>query len=181
MGFCFLNNVAVGAAHALAQPEIERVAILDFDVHHGNGTEAIFSDDTRVLLCSTFQHPFYPHTGSRSERGHIVNVALAAATGSAGFRHAVEDQWIPAIDRFKPQVIYVSAGFDAHVRDPLGGLALTESDFGWISERIVSLSDAHAGGRIVSCLEGGYDLDTLGACAATHVRALARLSGPAPS
>jgi acetoin utilization deacetylase AcuC-like enzyme len=175
MGFCFLNNIAVGAAHALTRPEIGRVAILDFDVHHGNGTEAIFADDDRVLLCSTFQHPFYPYTGSRSEPDHIVNVTLPPATGSAEFRQAVEERWIPAIDRFEPQMLFVSAGFDAHVGDPLGGLALTESDFGWISDRIVELADAHSEGRVVSSLEGGYDLGSLGRSVAAHVRALARL------
>lgn len=175
MGFCFLNNVAVGAAQALASPEIERVAILDFDVHHGNGTEDIFRDDESVLLCSTFQHPFYPFTGSRSEPGHIVNVALPAATGSAGFREAVENRWIPELESFEPQILFVSAGFDAHIRDPLGGLALTEADFSWISERIVELAGKYCRGRVVSCLEGGYDLASLGPSVAAHVRALAQL------
>lgn len=176
MGFCFFNNIAVGAAHALSHEGIERVAILDFDVHHGNGTEDIFADDSRVLMCSTFQHPFYPFTGTRSEPGHIVNAPLDAATGGPEFRRAVEEQWVPEIERFAPQVIFVSAGFDAHVGDPLGGLALTDADFAWVSDRIVELADAHSDGRIVSSLEGGYDLGSLGASVATHVRSIARLS-----
>ena len=175
MGFCFLNNIAVAAAHALVQPGIERVAILDFDVHHGNGTEDIFATDQRVLLCSTFQHPFYPYTGSRSEPGHIINVPLPAASGSAAFRQAVEEHWVPAITSFEPQLLFVSAGFDAHVDDPLAGLALTDADFGWISDRIVALAGEFCSGRVVSSLEGGYELNALGASVAAHVRALARL------
>jgi acetoin utilization deacetylase AcuC-like enzyme len=175
MGFCFLNNVAVAAAHAMQAHGLERVAILDFDVHHGNGTEDIFEEDGRVLLCSTFQHPFYPFTGSATESGHIVNVPLPPATAGAEFRRIVEASWVPAIDRFLPQMILVSAGFDAHAADPIGGLALGEADFAWISEQIVGLAEAHCGGRVVSTLEGGYDLDALGASVAAHIRALAHV------
>jgi acetoin utilization deacetylase AcuC-like enzyme len=155
MGFCFLNNVAVGAAHALAAGGIERVAILDFDVHHGNGTEDIFVNDERVLLCSTFQHPFYPFTGSAANTRHIVNVPLPAASGGSEFRAGIEEHWLPAIERFAPGMFFVSAGFDGHVTDPLGGLSLTEADFRWVSDRIVELAAQSARGRIVSCLEGG--------------------------
>ena len=175
MGFCFFNNIAVGAAHALANREIERVAILDFDVHHGNGTEEIFESDERVLLCSTFQHPFYPYTGARSDGRHIVNVPLPALSGGSEFRRGIESHWLPAIERFSPDLIFVSAGFDAHVSDPLGGLSLSEADFGWVTDRIVELAMESAGGRIVSCLEGGYALEALGVSAAAHVRSLAGL------
>ena len=174
MGFCFFNSVAVAAAHALARG-VERVAILDFDVHHGNGTEAIFENDERVLLCSAFQHPFYPFTGSESEPGHIVNVPLAAGTAGDGFRQAVDRHWTPAIERFSPDLIVVSAGFDGHALDPLAGLALTEDDYGWISERIVGFADTCADGRVISCLEGGYALHPLGVCVTRHIRTLARI------
>jgi len=175
MGFCFLNNVAVGAAEALATKGIDRVAILDFDVHHGNGTENIFREDERVLLCQTYQHPYYPFTGEHSDAGHIINAPLTAASGTSEFREAVNTHWVPAIESFSPQMIFISAGFDARAGDPLGGLALVDEDFQWVTARIVELAAAHAKGRIVSCLEGGYDLDTLGASTAAHVRTLASL------
>jgi acetoin utilization deacetylase AcuC-like enzyme len=175
MGFCYYNNIAVAAAHALASGAVERVAILDFDVHHGNGTEDIFLRDDRVLLCSSYQHPFYPYTGAPSQPGHIANVPLSAGTRGSEFRKAIEAQWFPEIDRFAPQLILVSAGFDAHAGDPLAQLLLTVDDYTWITRRILELAEKHAAGRIVSSLEGGYALDALAASACAHVQALARL------
>lgn len=175
MGFCYYNNIAVAAAHALASGAVERVAILDFDVHHGNGTEEIFLHDDRVLLCSSYQHPFYPYTGAPSQPGHIANVPLPAGTRGSEFREAIESLWLPEIDRFSPQLIFVSAGFDAHAGDPLAQLLLTADDYTWITERIVEQANRHAEGHIVSSLEGGYALDALAASACAHVRTLARL------
>jgi acetoin utilization deacetylase AcuC-like enzyme len=175
MGFCYYNNIAVAAAHALSSGAVQRVAVLDFDVHHGNGTEEIFLHDDSVLLCSSYQHPFYPYTGAPSEPGRIANVPLPAGTRGADFRQAIEAHWLPEIDRFAPQLIFVSAGFDAHAGDPLAQLLLTVDDFTWITHRIVELAQKHANGRVVSSLEGGYDLDALAACACAHVQALAGL------
>ena len=173
MGFCLFNNAAVGAAHALAAHGLQRVAILDFDVHHGNGTQAAFATEARVLFASSHQSPLYPGTGAASETGvgNIVNMPLAAGTEGAGFRAA----WNGAFDRvesFHPELIVVSAGFDAHRRDPLAGLALVEEDFAWITRRIVGVADGSCAGRVVSTLEGGYDMDALAASAAAHVAAL---------
>ena len=175
MGFCYYNNIAVAAAHALSNGAVKRVAILDFDVHHGNGTEEIFLHDDRVLLCSSYQHPFYPYTGAPSEPGRIANVPLPAGTGGAEFRQAIEAHWLPEIDRFAPQLIFVSAGFDAHAGDPLAQFLLAVDDYTWITHRIVELAKKHALGRVVSSLEGGYDLDALAACACAYVQALAGL------
>jgi len=175
MGFCYYNNIAVAAAHALAGGAVERVAILDFDVHHGNGTEEIFLQDDRVLLCSSYQHPFYPYTGAPSVPGHIANVPLPAGTRGSEFRKAIEEQWLPEIDRFSPQIIFVSAGFDAHAGDPLAQLLLADNDYTWITQRIVDLAKKHADGRIVSSLEGGYSLEALAASACAHVQVLAGL------
>jgi acetoin utilization deacetylase AcuC-like enzyme len=172
MGFCLFNNVAVGAAHAMAAHGIERVAIVDFDVHHGNGTENIFSPDPRVLMVSTFQHPLYPYSGFDHPAANMVNVPLAAGTGSDGFRDAVRDHWLPALDRHRPQIIYVSAGFDAHREDPLAGLELTEADYAWVTRELIAVAARHAQGRIVSTLEGGYALSALGRSAAEHIREL---------
>jgi acetoin utilization deacetylase AcuC-like enzyme len=175
MGFCYYNNIAVAAAHALASGAVERVAVLDFDVHHGNGTEEIFLSDDRVLLCSSYQHPFYPYTGAPSISGHIANVPLPAGTRGPDFRAAIAAQWLPEIERFAPQLIFVSAGFDAHAGDPLAQLLLTVDDYTWITEQILDLADKHARGRVVSSLEGGYALDALAASACEHVRTLAKL------
>ena len=172
MGFCIFNNVAVGAAHALETHGLDRVAILDFDVHHGNGTEDIFVDDDRVMLCSSFQHPYYPGTGANSGNAHIIPTPLPARTAGAAFRAAIERTWFPALERFEPELIIISAGFDAHVDDPLAYLELVEDDYTWITQRIRELADAYAGGRIVSALEGGYNLDALGRSAVAHVKAL---------
>ena len=172
MGFCIFNNVAIGAAHAIAAHGLERVAILDFDVHHGNGTEDAFHEDPRVMLCSTFQHPYYPYSGADSGNDHIVNVPLPAMTDGRGFRAAVERHWIPALDAFRPQLVMVSAGFDAHRDDPLAYLKLDDEDYRWVTERLVEVAERHAGGRVVSTLEGGYNTDALGRCAVEHLRVL---------
>jgi len=172
MGFCVFNNVAVGAAHALEHYGLARIAILDFDVHHGNGTEDMFGDDPRVMFCSTFQHPYYPFCGADSGSDHVINVPLPAMTGSEGFRAAVERFWMPALARFEPQLIFVSAGFDAHREDPLAHLRLEDEDYDWVTRRIVQVAERHAGGRIVSTLEGGYNTASLARSAVAHVRAL---------
>jgi acetoin utilization deacetylase AcuC-like enzyme len=174
-GFCIFNNVAVGAAHAMAKHGIERVAIIDFDVHHGDGTENIFKDHPGVMLCSTFQHPFYPYKGADSRTDRMVNVPLPPLTDGKGFRTVVEKEFAPALDRFKPQMIFVSAGFDAHAQDPLAELRLVRDDYLWITEFIKQIARKHAGNRIVSALEGGYDLLSLADSATTHVKALADL------
>ncbi len=172
MGFCFFNSIAVAAAWALTQPDIERVAVLDFDVHHGNGTVDIFADDPRVLVCSSYQHPFYPHRMHDVVREHIVHTPLPEGTTGDEFRRAVEASWFRKIEAFAPQLVFISAGFDGHRLDPLGGLALTESDYDWITRQIVALSAGSAHGRIVSALEGGYDLAALASSAHTHIEAL---------
>jgi acetoin utilization deacetylase AcuC-like enzyme len=172
MGFCLYNSIAVGALTALARPEVERVAVLDFDVHHGNGTVDIFKNRPEVLVCSSFQHPFYPHRYGEIERPNIVNTPLPAGTGSSTFRAALERDWLPALERHAPQIIFVSAGFDAHRDDPLAGLELTEDDFRWVTRLIRNAADRFARGRIVSALEGGYDLSALAASVEAHVSEL---------
>lgn len=161
MGFCIFNNIAVGAAHALHKHRLERIAILDFDVHHGNGTENIFQDDPRVLFCSVFQHPYYPETPYLENRENIVNVPLPAYTRSETFREAITQSWIPAIDAFSPQLILVSAGFDGHASDDMAQFMLTESDYGWISGQLIELSKKHTSNRLVATLEGGYNTNAL--------------------
>jgi len=173
MGFCLFNNVAVGAAHALVAHGLERVAIVDFDVHHGNGTENIFSTDPRVLMVSTFQHPLYPYSGLDNPAANMVNIPLSAGTGSAGFRDAVRDHWLPALARHRPEIVYISAGFDAHREDPLAGLKLVDDDFGWVTRELIAVAAKYARGRIVSTLEGGYGLSALGRSVAEHIRELA--------
>ena len=175
MGFCLFGNAAVGAMHALEAHGLARVAIMDFDVHHGNGTQALIWDEPRVLFASTQQMPLYPGTGSPDERGahgQIVNVALRPGAGGAEFRAAMRDKVLPAIDAHAPELIIVSAGFDAHARDPLANLNLTEEDFAWATRELCRLADRHARGRLVSTLEGGYDLEALAASVAAHVRVL---------
>ncbi|MEJ2566372.1 MAG: histone deacetylase family protein [Gammaproteobacteria bacterium] len=175
MGFCLFNNVAVGVAHALAVHGLERVAIADFDVHHGNGTEDIFADDARVMLCSTFQHPFYPHSGAGGGNEHIINVPLRAGTNGVGFRAAVWEHWLPALEAFQPQMLFISAGFDAHVDDDMSGLALVEADYVWVTQKLKAVAQAWGNGRIVSVLEGGYDLSALGRSVAAHIKVLSGL------
>ena len=172
MGFCIFNNVAVGAAHAMAEHDIERVAILDFDVHHGNGTEDIFGTDARVLFCSTFQHLFYPHSGTAPTADHIINTPLAAGSGGKQFREVVETRWLPALEAFKPQLVMFSAGFDAHRDDDLAQLNFDESDYFWVTEQTMKVANRHAHGRVVSTLEGGYNLPALGRSVVAHIQAL---------
>ena len=172
MGFCIFNNIAVAAKHALEHHGLARVAIVDFDVHHGNGTEDIFSHDERVLMVGTFQHPFYPYSGTENPAPNMANVPLPAGTGSQGFREAVETVWLPALERFRPEMIFISAGFDAHVEDDMAMLRFTESDYGWVTTQLKAIADRYAQGRIVSVLEGGYALSALGRSAVMHLRAL---------
>lgn len=172
MGFCVFNGIAVAAVHALATTPAERVAILDFDVHHGNGTVAAFMDDPRVLVCSSFQYPHYPYRLQDVERSNIVNTPLPAHTRGTDYRRALERDWLPALERFHPDLILVSAGFDAHAADPLGDLLLTEDDFRWTADLIVASADSHAEGRVVSVLEGGYDLQALARSAAAYIARL---------
>jgi acetoin utilization deacetylase AcuC-like enzyme len=172
MGFCVFNNVAVGAAHALAVHGLARVAIADFDVHHGNGTEEIFSDDPRVLMVGTFQYPLYPYSGVDNPAPNMVNVPLSAGSGSHEFREAVRERWLPALDEHEPELILISAGFDAHREDPLAGLQFVDGDYAWVTRELLAVAKRHAAGRIVSSLEGGYALSALGRSAAAHVREL---------
>jgi len=173
MGFCLFNNIAVAAAHALEVHGLERIAIVDFDVHHGNGTEDIFREDERILLCSSFQHPLYPFLGDRTSSPHIRNVPLPAGTDGAAYRPVVADAWFDRLDAFRPELLLFSAGFDAHLQDPLAGLALVEDDYAWLTREVRRVTDRHTGGRCVSFLEGGYHLDALARSALAHVRALA--------
>ena len=172
MGFCLFNNVAIGAAHALAEHGLSRVAIVDFDVHHGNGTEEIFTGDHRVLMVSTFQHPLYPYCGLDNDDPKMVNVPLSPGSGGEEFRAAVRDRWLPALDEHRPELIFVSAGFDAHREDPLANLKLVEGDYAWVTRELTQVAAKHARGRIVSSLEGGYSLSALGRSVAEHVREL---------
>ncbi|MDH3320167.1 MAG: histone deacetylase family protein [Betaproteobacteria bacterium] len=175
MGFCIFNNVAVAACHALDAHGLERVAIIDFDVHHGNGTEDIFAHDPRVLMASTFQHPFYPYSGTDDPAPNMVNVPLPAGAGSKQFRAAVSEAWMPALDGFRPQLVIISAGFDAHVEDDMAMLSFTDQDYAWVTRQMKAVAERHAGGRVVSMLEGGYALSALGRSVVQHLRVLAGL------
>ncbi len=174
MGFCLFNSIAVAARHAIDAHGLERVAVVDFDVHHGNGTQAIFEHDSRVLYASSHQAPLYPWTGDRSETGagNIFNATLPPGSDGALFRRIWGDRLLPAIEDFAPQLLLISAGFDAHRRDPLAELQLDAEDFGWLSEALVGLAERHCQGRLVSALEGGYDLDALAESSVAHLRAL---------
>jgi acetoin utilization deacetylase AcuC-like enzyme len=172
MGFCFFNNVAVAAAHAMEVHGLERVAVVDFDVHHGNGTEDIFAADGRVLMVSIFQHPFYPYSGAEPRGEGMVNVPLPAYSAGRQFREAVERHWWPALDQFDPQMLFISAGFDAHRDDDMASLALVEADYAWVTGRLLEATRESAAGRMVSLLEGGYELGSLGRSAAAHLRAM---------
>nr|WP_259368278.1 histone deacetylase family protein [Chromobacterium violaceum] len=172
MGFCFFNNLAVGVTHALAHYKFERVAVVDFDVHHGNGTEEILHDDPRVLMVSVFQHPFYPYSGDEPMGPNMHNVPLKAGSGGREFREAVENVWLPQLHEFQPQMLFISAGFDAHREDDMGSLGLTESDYEWVTRHLVQIADQYCAGRVVSVLEGGYDLSALGRSVAAHIRVL---------
>lgn len=182
MGFCLFNNIAVAAAHALHAYGLDRVAIVDFDVHHGNGTQDIFLDDERVLFCSSFQHPFYPHTEIENVPPHIINTPLPATCRSEGFRNAICETWFPALEQFKPQIIFISAGFDAYIDDDMSSISLVEPDYGWITRHLRQQMDASRNfpvqdqcKGIVSMLEGGYDLLGLGRCVLAHIKALGKL------
>lgn len=172
MGFCIFNNVAVAAVHALHEYNLQKVAIVDFDVHHGNGTEDIIQDNPSVLYCSTFQHPFYPFSGTEIKSDHIINVALPVGTEGPQFRTAVSSRWLPMLETFKPELIFISAGFDAHIDDNMAGLNLLENDFAWVTTKIREIADIYADGKIVSILEGGYSLPALGRSVAAHLDAL---------
>ncbi|MCU0958279.1 MAG: histone deacetylase family protein [Hydrogenophaga sp.] len=174
MGFCFVNNVAVAAKYALERHGLKRVAIIDFDVHHGNGTEDIVAGDDRILMCSFYQHPFYP-VWEHSTAANLVNLPLPAYTRGMAVRELIDTMWLPRLDAHKPQMIFISAGFDAHRDDDMGQMALVEQDYIWITERIKEVARRHAQGRIVSCLEGGYDLGSLARSVEAHIRALADL------
>lgn len=174
MGFCLFNNIAVAAAHACDKHNLARVAVIDFDVHHGNGTQAIFDTDPRVMYVSSHQMPLYPDTGYAHERGvgNIINAPLPAGTGSEGFRKVWREHLLPIVDSFRPQLVLISAGFDAHRRDPLAQVELDGEDFAWITRELVAIAERHALGRVVSMLEGGYDLAALRESAVAHVGAL---------
>jgi len=173
MGFCFFNNVVVAARHALDVHGLQRVAIVDFDVHHGNGTEDIVAGDERILMLSIFQHPLYPYSGEQPKAGNMVNIPVPPYTKGPEVREMIEALWMPRLAAFKPQMLFVSAGFDAHREDQLAQLGLVEADYEWITRRIKEAADRHAQGRIVSCLEGGYALSALARSVAAHLRVLA--------
>jgi acetoin utilization deacetylase AcuC-like enzyme len=175
MGFCFFNNVAVAAMHALEHHGLSRVAIVDFDVHHGNGTEDIFSDDERVLMVGSFQHPFYPYSGGSDEAPNILNVPLPLGSGGSLFRKAVEEVWLPALEAHEPEMVFISAGFDAHAEDDMAGLRFTEADYAWVTAKIKDVAERHGDGRIVSMLEGGYALSALGRSVVAHLKVLGGL------
>jgi acetoin utilization deacetylase AcuC-like enzyme len=175
MGFCLVNNVAVAALHALEVRGLKRVAIIDFDVHHGNGTESIFAGDARVLMCGVFQHPFYPFTGVPAMGENMVNVPLPARSDGAALRAAVEDAWIARLDAFAPEMLFISAGFDAHRDDDMSNMGWVEADYAWVTRRMCAVARRWSKGRIVSCLEGGYELSALGRSVVAHLRELADL------
>ncbi|MDA0571106.1 histone deacetylase family protein [Burkholderia gladioli] len=173
MGFCFFNNVAIAARHALDVHGLERVAVIDFDVHHGNGTEAAFSNDPRVLMCSFFQHPLFPFSGTEHPAPNMLNVPVPARTSGMAIRETVDMLWLPRLEAFRPQMLFVSAGFDAHREDDLGRMGLVEADYEWLTTQICEIARKHAQGRVVSCLEGGYNLSALGRSVVAHLRVLA--------
>jgi acetoin utilization deacetylase AcuC-like enzyme len=173
MGFCFFNNVAVGIRHALDVHGIERVALIDFDVHHGNGSADILDGDDRVLMCSLFEKGLYPLNGDEHPAGsNMLHVGMDKRTGSSEFRALVDGLWMPALEAFRPQLVYISAGFDAHREDDMGNLGLVDADYEWVTQRLLDLARKHAQGRVISCLEGGYVMNPLARSAAAHVKVL---------
>jgi len=172
MGFCFFNNVAVGILHALEHHGLQRVALIDFDVHHGNGSEDILQNDKRILMCSIFEKGLYPFSGENSTATNMVNVGLPSRSGSEKFREAITTHWIPALDAFEPQLIYISAGFDGHREDDMGNLGLVEADYAWVTKQLMDVARRHCQGRMISCLEGGYVLSPLARSATAHVKVL---------
>ncbi len=172
LGFCIFNNIAIGVAHALEVYGLKKVAVVDFDVHQGNGTEDILIGDDRVLYCSTFQHPFFPYTSLPENSERVISIPLEAGAKSAEFRAAVSNHWLPALEGFQPEMLFISAGFDAHRDDDMSYINLTDDDFRWVTEQMIRIADTFSSGRIVSVLEGGYELNSLARCTDTHIRLL---------
>lgn len=172
MGFCIFNNVAIAASYAMQKYKLERIAVVDFDVHHGNGTENILKDKSGFLFCSTFQHPFYPFSGTQLQPSHIINTPLSSSAGSEEFKQAITSHWLPSLHQFKPQMLFISAGFDAHIEDTISQVKLVESDYHWVTQQLKTIADQYAQGRIVSILEGGYQLDALSRSVVAHLEGL---------
>jgi acetoin utilization deacetylase AcuC-like enzyme len=175
MGFCFYNNIAVAALHAIEKYDLQRIAVIDFDVHHGNGTEAVFAGDARVLMCSFFQYPLFPDCGVHHPASNMVNVPVPAYSSGDVVRKLVLEQWLPRLASHQPELILISAGFDAHREDDIAQLGLVEADYAWLTEQIVAVADQYAQGRVVSALEGGYNLSALGRSVVSHIKALSKL------
>ena len=176
MGFCIFSNLAVGVAHALETYDLNKIAIVDFDVHQGNGTEDIFVGNDKVLYCSIFQHPFFPYTRPPENSEKVISIALDATAKSAEFRAAVSDHWLPALESFQPEIVFISAGFDAHRDDDMSSVSLVDADFLWVTQQLAQIAADSASGRIVSVLEGGYELNSLARCVEAHLRVLMGLS-----
>jgi acetoin utilization deacetylase AcuC-like enzyme len=175
MGFCFFNNIVIAARHALDTHALSRIAVIDFDVHHGNGTESLLAGDDRALMCSFYQDPLFPNRGTAPGADNMVNIPVAPYSGGDVVRALVREHWMPRLTAHRPELILISAGFDAHREDDMAQMSLVEADYAWITEQIVQVADEHAGGRIVSCLEGGYNLSALGRSVVAHIRALSKL------